>query len=353
MEKDSDEVFERTVFPTNGPFPGTGTITFGECVEPFVNNKQIGTKRSKEEAYTVEDLLEVSEGIPNSVVYIMECGEERAGLLHIPNGVELFGVNIDDLEEEHMAIINDYDQRVWMRQQQGVVNKKARFNIVIADESHPPDYENKEGTVIAFESVPLISHIRENLHLAFGDKSKGLYAEGNHYFDPSKCGIGWHGDTERTIVVAMRMGSPMNLKYQWFFEGKEVPDGDLELTLNRGDMYIMSYKATGNDWKIRKIPTLRHSAGCHKYSDTDAQKKKAAVLRKISQDTKKLEKEATPKKKPGKTNSLTKKANEKLGVAKKIPTPPKNVDAIPGGGATNLQQRRALPTKAKKSEVIE
>ena len=35
--------------------------------------------------------------------------------------------------------------------------------------------------------------------------------------------------------------------------------------INGGDMYIMSEKAVGNDWKRRSIPTLRHAAGGMKY----------------------------------------------------------------------------------------
>ena len=31
------------------------------------------------------------------------------------------------------------------------------------------------------------------------------------------------------------------------------------------DMYIMNFKATGNDWKRRNIYTLRHATGCEKY----------------------------------------------------------------------------------------
>ena len=30
-------------------------------------------------------------------------------------------------------------------------------------------------------------------------------------------------------------------------------------------MYIMNFKATGNDWKQRNIYTLRHATGCKKY----------------------------------------------------------------------------------------
>jgi hypothetical protein len=38
------------------------------------------------------------------------------------------------------------------------------------------------------------------------------------------------------------------------------------LTLQAGDLYIMSDKATGNDWKKSSILTLRHAAGAAKYT---------------------------------------------------------------------------------------
>ena len=51
----------------------------------------------------------------------------------------------------------------------------------------------------------------------------------------------------------------MNLHFNWFYNSKSVGE-TLKLTLNNGDMYIMSEKAVGNDWKKRSIYTLRHSA---------------------------------------------------------------------------------------------
>jgi len=33
------------------------------------------------------------------------------------------------------------------------------------------------------------------------------------------------------------------------------------INLHHGDMYVMSEKAVGTDWKQRKIATLRHAAG--------------------------------------------------------------------------------------------
>ena len=40
----------------------------------------------------------------------------------------------------------------------------------------------------------------------------------------------------------------------------------INIKLKDGDMYIMSEKAVGTDWKRRNIYTLRHSAGGPKYT---------------------------------------------------------------------------------------
>jgi len=36
--------------------------------------------------------------------------------------------------------------------------------------------------------------------------------------------------------------------------------------LNGGDIYLMSEKAVGTDWKRKKVYTLRHATGCDKYT---------------------------------------------------------------------------------------
>ena len=39
----------------------------------------------------------------------------------------------------------------------------------------------------------------------------------------------------------------------------------VKLSLEHGDMYIMSEKASGYDYMKRSVYTLRHAAGCEKY----------------------------------------------------------------------------------------
>jgi hypothetical protein len=107
--------------------------------------------------------------------------------------------------------------------------------------------------------------IKENLHKFFGEKAAEMVAEGNYYYDINKCGIGYHGDGERCRVIGVRLGAMIPLHYNWFLKSKAVGK-NLRLKCYNGDMYCMSTKTSGTDWKKRSILTLRHSAGCKKYT---------------------------------------------------------------------------------------
>ncbi len=63
----------------------------------------------------------------------------------------------------------------------------------------------------------------------------------------------------------MRLGQTIPLHYQWFVQGEPVGER-VVLMLNHGDLYVMSEKATGYDWKSKSTPTLRHAAGCDKFT---------------------------------------------------------------------------------------
>ena len=53
--------------------------------------------------------------------------------------------------------------------------------------------------------------------------------------------------------------------FNWFH--KNQPLGEkITLNLNHGDIYVMSEKAVGQDWKKMNSYTLRHSAGADKYT---------------------------------------------------------------------------------------
>lgn len=146
-----------------------------------------------------------------------------------------------------------------------VVNKSARYNLCFDEKEQEPDYENKKGRIVAYSDVPLTAYIRHMLPHYLGSKAKELAGEGNYYYDSSMCGIGWHGDSERKRVVAMRLGASIPLAYQWFYRNERIGDIIRFDDVRHGDLYVMSEKASGWDWKKRIKPTLRHAAGCKKF----------------------------------------------------------------------------------------
>ena len=165
-----------------------------------------------------------------------------------------------ELEAEQAAL--DPDRKAWMRGR--VVNKLARWNLCFADEAQEADLENRKGTVVPFSDLPALSIVRDNLPAYLGPKTNKLNAELNVYYDPSKCGIGFHGDAERFVTIGIRLGVPIPFHYQWFHEGKPIGER-IEVALGHGDLYAMGAKAVGTDWRRRKVPTLRHAAGCPKF----------------------------------------------------------------------------------------
>lgn len=244
------------------------SITFGECVETHAGMQQIGQIR--DQGFSVLELEEIAAKIPGTeIVYLhhvlpldQQVGNEAA-ILIIRNGLSLFNVDQSSLWQEMMSL--DHDKKAFMKGR--VVNKLARHNSCMADCDQEPDYEKKQGRIYNFNRLPILNHIQDNLPLLCGLKGQKLNAELNVYYDLSKCGIGFHGDTERRIVVCFRLGFSNPMDFQWFYQTKPVYQR-IQLMLNSSDLYIMSDKAVGFDWKRRSILTLRHAAGAKKYRTT-------------------------------------------------------------------------------------
>ena len=55
------------------------------------------------------------------------------------------------------------------------------------------------------------------------------------------------------------------LYFQWFQKSAAIGER-IEVELHDGDMYVMSDKSVGFDWKKKKIATLRHATGCHEFT---------------------------------------------------------------------------------------
>lgn len=246
------------------------TITFGDRAENHVGMQQIGTLADR--GFSLNDLVrfknyfERSE-IATPIIYNLK---ELAGLsdnLDVPdayvlivnNGVNsiLNGATHEELFEEQLAL--PYDRKAFMKGR--VVNKHARWNICFSDFSQEPDYENKKGTIIDFDDLPLTNYIKLKLQIMSGSELQG---EGNYYYDTAKTGIGFHGDSERKKVIAVKLGEIIPLEYQYYYQGEPVGER-IHLQSGNGDIYVMDEVSSGFNWKRRKIYTLRHAVGCKKY----------------------------------------------------------------------------------------
>jgi hypothetical protein len=239
------------------------TLTFGECAENHVGNQQLGD--IAEVGFSVEELRAARNKLTREghAAELLDLGEEAAVLV-VRNGLEAFGVDADAMYDEHDVL--DVDTRALMYKR--VVNKKARHNLCYDDSSQVADYAAGKGTVVAFRDVPLLGSVRDALPDVFGlgGKAARLKCELNKYYDPANCGIGFHGDTERKKVVAIRLGVTIPLVFGWWLRHEPVGERHVLSDLSHGDMYVMSEKATGFDWKRSSIRTLRHAAGCEKFT---------------------------------------------------------------------------------------
>lgn len=219
---------------------------------------QLGKAWFESKGCTTE-LVCLHDALPN------EADVPKAWILIVPGGVRALGLDPDAIYAENMGL--EHDKKFFDRRRKKVLNKHARYNLCYAEESQRPDYENGKGTVVGWKSIPHSKGLQSALSVAFGAKAANLNAELNVYYDPLKCGIGFHGDTERPDVIAARFGCPMNIVYQWFRNSHSL-GLRVERMLPHGCIYIMSKKAVGQDWKKSSILTLRHAAGCKKYTST-------------------------------------------------------------------------------------
>ena len=64
-------------------------------------------------------------------------------------------------------------------------------------------------------------------------------------------------------MIGVRLGPAsigMPLRFQWYKHCKTISD-EIAIPLAHGDIYVMSNKATGFDWRMSSQTTLRHGAG--------------------------------------------------------------------------------------------
>jgi len=233
----------------------TITLTYGDVCENHVGMQQIGKLASN--GLPTQLLETIQQQFPQNAELIRLNtlpSQSDASILIIRNGVELLLPNtLTPLYQEQNSL--EPDKKALIRGR--VVNKRARYNLCFSTTGQSPDYETGKGTIVAFDQVPYTRLLGHKLAQIFG--TEPLECEGNYYFD-SNAHISLHGDTERRVVIGVRMGVTIPLMYWWFQNFRPVGD-PITLMLNHGDIYVMSEKAVGFDWKRSSIMTLRHSAG--------------------------------------------------------------------------------------------
>lgn len=269
----------------------TITLTFGDQAENHRGMQKLGNLA--DEGFTIMELEEAKKKFEaknctcelidlNAALSNTKIEGEEAKVLIVRKGVDFLdqeNLNGDKLFQEQMSL--EWDTKAFMYGQ--VRNKHARSNLCYGEENQEPDYVAKKGRIVAFREIPQTSMVRDHLGEYFGEKGKDLVCEGNYYFDASKCGIGFHGDAERKKVIAVRLGASLPLHYQWFLNSEPVGKR-VNLTLKHGDIYVMSEKASGHDWKTKKKATLRHAAGAKKFLTIKEKKPKSKKSKKEDED---------------------------------------------------------------------
>lgn len=222
-----------------------------ECKTEFVNlKKELLSKWIQENTNESNDL-------DNSI--------EEGCLLVVRNGLSKLGCIPEELRKEMLSL--KWDTKALFR---GVVkNKIARSNLCFDHMAQDACFEQGKGTIIAYNTIPYLQKVRtcliQTVAKACNKNIDHIVCEGNKYDDPLRNGIGFHGDSERNLVIGIRLGNPsMPLVYQHYYHYK--PIGKLfRIDLQDGDIYFMSTKAVGKDWKKSSRVTLRHAAGARKY----------------------------------------------------------------------------------------
>ena len=244
------------------------TVTLGDQAENSVHMQKIG--KLKEHGLSEKDMFElVREFRLGYKCFLHDLTQSREELTHIQGAYLLVIKNFigdrrkKDLFNELEALDWDKKKVLKMNDTLTIVTSRRSYNLCFSDFEQKPDLENRKGRVVKWDDVPVLKEVKEELENVFQGRCGDLQGEGNYYFDAKKCNIGWHGDEERKVVVGLRVGDDFPLRYQWRKNWKNVGE-EMTFTLSGGDVYIMSEKAVGHDWKDKDKYVLTHSAGIQK-----------------------------------------------------------------------------------------
>ena len=254
-------------------------ITFGEVAILHVGGEELGSG-IRDNGFTTNELKSLAEKLGELAEYI-SVSSSLPDSLKKDNDAGVLVLRTGNSGQDSIPISKDFADRLYMEQDKKVIydnkywdnrrgktlNKRARTNIVFGEKERVHSSDYRLSSVKSFENLPQLDKFRKLLPIVFGEKASGLNAEGNNYFH-NKSGIGFHGDAERKVVICLSLGKSSVLRYHWRMPGSS--DHTLEpvdIRLNHGDIYIMSEKATGFDWKKRSKVRVVHGAGHTSYID--------------------------------------------------------------------------------------
>jgi alkylated DNA repair dioxygenase AlkB len=265
-------------------------LTLGEQSEIHVGCPIYGNGLAKS-GFSVKELQDIAQKFGNNAIIKVLSDllpedkrlDNEACVLHIKNGINKL---MDDESYANKMLAEqqsiEYDKFYFDNRQKKKLNKIARHNTVFGDKhiNHSEDYS--QSTVIGYDEVPYFKKLRAKLPQIFRNKAKGLNAEGNYYYS-EKSGIGFHGDSERKIVICCSLGTSTTLRFYW----REPNSSDVfstfaDFKIEHGDIYVMSEKASGYDWKMRSKYRLVHGAGAAPYIDVDKKKPIKKPAKKIT-----------------------------------------------------------------------
>jgi hypothetical protein len=260
-------------------------FTFAGAVEHHAGMQIGGQKRAP---LTSEELHTISAAFPKSERRIVNVGGLKgADVLVVKGGAAAMeGVDPAALWRSVRRLgVRGVDTKALMRGR--VVNKRARFNFNVMDQAQCADYAGGRGTTYSFSRFPQLQKLRARFGALLAEnRIAELNAEANVYHSLNS-GIGFHGDTERGIVIGVNLGKQRRIEWQKFHRSLPVGERTV-LKLEHGDCYFMTGLCAGTNWKRSSIETIRHRAGYHVWLDRDErnnQKKWARMRAERQPDT--------------------------------------------------------------------
>jgi hypothetical protein len=227
---------------------------------------------------TLEDLIQfkrflINCGYPASIYSLndlLESKSDPAYLLFSRGGVSAFG-NPDLISKQLKEREEIFAKKAFLYGRE--VNRIGFWSLFLSDEKvesrimygGKSTYDSGSANWKEFPEIEKVKRKIEEISCR-----SPMSGQVNWYYDVSKCGLGFHGDSERSVVFGIRLGNTNPMDFSWFEytkgEGWNKVGKTLTCHLSNGDFYILSSKAVGTDHKKPSAsPVLKHAVGCQKY----------------------------------------------------------------------------------------